>query len=169
MARAAWWLTRAIDGLAYIENVVRLAPEGPLFRWALGYTYALVGRVDDAAKQAEWLAENAVQLPYTAQLRALVAALQGRNTDALALLATVNIATLDGHHTFHLSESYAMAGDIERAMALAFRAVELGFYPYTGITRLCPFYAPLREAAGFDLLAAKAAERVAQFDAAFAS
>ena len=86
-------------------------------------------RVDDAAKQAEWLAENAVHLPYTAQLRALAAALQGRSTDALALLATVNIATLDGHHTFHLSESYAMAGDIERA---------------------------------------KAAERVAQFDAAFA-
>ena len=101
--------------------------------------------------------------------RALVAAMQGHSTDALTLLATVDIATLDGHHTFHLSESYAMAGDIERAMALAFRAVEPGFYPYTGITRRCPFYAPLREAAGFDLLAAKAAERVAQFDAAFAS
>ena len=89
------------------------------------------------------------------------------SAEALALLATVDIASVDGHHTFHLSESYAMAGDIARALELAERAVEMGFFPPTYITRLCPFYAPLRDAAGFERVAGKAAERVAQFDASF--
>jgi TolB-like protein/Flp pilus assembly protein TadD len=163
----AWFTPRPGDGVAYLEQGLRLAPENAIFHWALGYHYALLGRVDDAAQRAEWLSRNAAQLPYTAQLRSLVASLQGRATEALSLLAPVDIAALDGHHTFHLSESYAMAGDLERAMALAERAVEMGFYPHTYITRLCPFYAPLRGAAGFARVAQTAAQRVAQFDAAF--
>ena len=168
VAANTWFTKSGSDGVAYLEEAVRLVPEGMIFHWGLGYHYALLGRVDEAAKCAEWLSAHAGPLPYTAQLRSLVASLQGRTADALALLATVDVTSLDGHHTFHLSESYAMAGDVERAMALATRAVNMGFFPHTYITRLCPFYAPLRDTAGFAQVAAAAAERVAQFDAAFA-
>jgi hypothetical protein len=38
-------------------------------------------------------------------------------------------STLDGHHTFHLSESYVMAGAHAKGVALLDRAVTMGFYP----------------------------------------
>ena len=131
-----------------------------------GYHYSLLGRVEEAAQQATWMSTHAGHLPYTGQLCALVASMQGRTSDALTILATVDTASLDGHHTFHLSESYAMAGDTVRALELLERAVDMGFYPHEYITKLCPFYAALRNAPGFDRVARKAALRVAQFDAA---
>ncbi len=166
VAANSWFTPRPVDGLVYLEEAVRLAPEGFIFRWGLGYHYALLGRIDDAAKQAEWLAANAAHLPYTTQLRGLVASLQGRHDEALTLVRAVDVALLDAHHTFHLSEPFAMAGDIPRALELAERAVETGFFPHTFYTRLCPFYAPLRAAPEFERVAAKAAARVAEFDAA---
>ncbi len=166
VAANSWFTNRSSDGLAYLEEAVRLVPEGPIFRWGLGYHYALLGRIEQAASEAGWLAANAALLPYTAQLRALVASLQGRHDEALVLVRAVDVASLDGHHTFHLAESFAMAGDIPRALELAERAVDMGFFPHSYFARVCPFYAPLREAAGFERVATKAAERVAQFEAA---
>lgn len=158
---------RIADGLPYMEEAVRLMPEGLIFHWGLGYHYALLGRAKDAAEQVEWLVKHASYLPYTGQLGALVAGLEGRTSDALQILNMVDTASLDGHHTFHLSESYAMAGETERALELLERAVDMGFYPYDYITRLCPFFSSLRHVPGFDRVARKAALRVAQFDAAF--
>jgi TolB-like protein len=166
VAANAWGTPRPIDGLPYMEEAVRLAPEGPIFHWGLGNTYCLLGRVEDAAEQAAWVATHAPHLSYSTQLRALVAGLQGRRADALALLETVDLDTLDGHHMAHLSESYAAAGDTARALALLERSVDIGHYVHSWITRLCPYYAQLRQEPGFERVAAKAAARVAAFDAA---
>ncbi len=111
------------------------------------------------------LAENAAALPYTAQLRALLAAVSGRREEALEILATVDESALDGHHTFHLAESYAVAGAHERAVALLDRAVTLGFYPHDYYSRLCPFHDALRGRDDFARVAARAAERSAAFRA----
>jgi eukaryotic-like serine/threonine-protein kinase len=161
----AWFQGRAAEGVPFMEESVRLAPDGLIFRWALGYHYALVGRGEDAAVQAAWLTERAPQVPYTSQLRALIAALEGRAADALTLLETVDIGALDGHHTFHVAESYIMAGEGSRGLALLDTAVDRGFYPYGYYAHYCPFLAPVRGTAEFGRIAAKAAARVAAFDA----
>ncbi|MEJ2541347.1 MAG: hypothetical protein P8188_15495, partial [Gemmatimonadota bacterium] len=141
---STWFVGRAPEGLAAMEEAVRLASTGPIFHWALGYHYALLGRFLDAGREAAWLTENAAELPYTTQLRALLAGVDGRHTDALELLSSVDELALDAHHTFHISESYAVAGAKERAVALLDRAVTHGFYPAHYFARWCPFYAGLR-------------------------
>jgi len=166
VAASAWCTARPIDGLAYMREAVRLAPEGPIFHWGLGTTYCLLGRLDEAAEQAAWLAAHAPHFSYTIQLRALLAGLQGRPAEALELLHTVDLDSLDSHHMAHLSESYAAAGDTVRALELLDRSVEMGFYAHSAITRLNPYFARLRETPGFERVAAKAAARVAAFDVA---
>ena len=136
---------------------------GLIFHWGLGLHYALLGRFTDAEREATWLAEHAAELPYTAQLRALVAAVAGRRDEALELLSHVDELALDGHHTGHLAESYAMAGEHGRAVALVDRAVTLGFYPYDYYARLSPFYEPLRGREDFARVLDRAAQRVAEF------
>jgi TolB-like protein/tRNA A-37 threonylcarbamoyl transferase component Bud32/tetratricopeptide (TPR) repeat protein len=160
-----WFVGRAQEGIPAMEEVVRLAPTGPIFRWALGYHYALVERFSDAGREAAWLTENATELPYTTQLRALLAAVDGRPDDALELLSSVDELALDGHHTFHISESYAMAGAHDRAVALLDRAVTLGFYPVDYFERFCPFYAALRGREDFARVLARAERRVDAFRA----
>jgi Flp pilus assembly protein TadD len=163
VAANTWFQGRPLEGLPAMEEAVRLAPMGPVFRWALGYHYALVGRFSEAEREAAWLAEHAAELPYTAQLRALVAAQAGRRDEALERLSHVDELALDAHHTFHLAESYAMAGDHERAVALLDRAVTMGFYPHTYYARLCPFFEGLRGREDFAKVVGRAAERVAEF------
>jgi serine/threonine protein kinase/tetratricopeptide (TPR) repeat protein len=160
-----WFVGRPAEGLESQERSLDLEPESFIHRWTLAYHYLLIGRTADAARQAEWLHEHAPQLPYTAQMRALVAAIEGRPNDALALLATVDIRVLDGHHLFHLAESFAMAGDTTRGMELFEMAVDKSFYPYDFFAVYCPFLAPLRGTAEFDRVLAKAARRVAEFSA----
>jgi hypothetical protein len=109
--------------------------------------------------------QRAPRLPYTVQLRALVVAVQGGKADALEWLRPVDWAALDAHHTFHLSESFAMAGDTARALELVERAVDNGFYPYDFLAIHCPFMAPLRGSAEFDRVLTKARRRVAEFSA----
>ena len=91
--------------------------------------------------------------------------MQGRATAALDALARVDVAHLDAHHTFHLSESFAMAGDTARALELLERAVDRGFYPHKYFAEYCPFMAPLRGMPEFDRIVTKAARRVAEFSA----
>ena len=140
-------------------------PENPIIHWGLGYTYALMGRDADAAERARWMVARVPLLPYTVQLSSLVDAMQGRTIAALNALARVDVAPLDAHHTFHLSESFAMAGDTARALALLERAVDRGFYPSRYVGEWCPFMAPLRRMPEFDRIVAKASRRVAEFSA----
>jgi eukaryotic-like serine/threonine-protein kinase len=160
-----WFAGRPGENIAAIEGAVEMDPTNPIIRWALGYTYALVGRIRDAAEQAQWLTAQAPQFPYSVQLSALVDAVEGRSAAALAALARVDLGSLDAHHTFHIAESFAMAGDTERALTLLEHAVSHGFYPYEFVTEYCPFMAPLRGTPEFERIAADAARRTAEFSA----
>ena len=160
-----WFVGRPMEGLESQERSLELEPESFIHRWTLAYHYLLVGRTADAARQADWLNEHAPQLPYTAQMRALIAAAEGRPNDALALITPVDIRVLDGHHLFHLAESFAMAGDTARGMELFEMAVDKSFYPYEFFAIHCPFLEPLRGTPEFDRVLAKSARRVAEFSA----
>jgi serine/threonine protein kinase/Flp pilus assembly protein TadD len=160
-----WNAGRAGARVDAMERAMELDPENPIIRWGLGYTYALVGRVADAGVQARWMLTRVPRLPYTVQLSSLVDAIEGRQAAARDALAGVDLTPLDAHHTFHLSESLAMAGDTTRALELLERAVDRGFYPHAFIAEYCPFMAPLRGKPEFERIAAKAARRVAEFSA----
>ena len=108
-------------------------------------------------------------LPYTAQLRGLIAAAAGRNEEAINILAGVDETSLDGHHTFHLAESYVVAGAHDKGIMLLDRAVTMGFYPADYFERLCPFFAAVRGREDFARVVARARVRAAEFAAAVAS
>ncbi len=148
-----------------LERSLALDPRNAIVHWGLGYTYALMGRFGDAAIQVSWMLTNTPELPYTSQLSALVDAAEGRQQAALATLAGVNRGALDAHHTFHLAESVAMAGDTTGALALLEWAVDHGMYPARFYAEFCPFMEPLRGMQEFDRIVAKAARRVADFSA----
>jgi len=148
-----------------MERALATDPDSAIIRWTLGYDYAIVGRLADARAHAEWLHQRAPQLPYTVQLRALLAAMDGRKEEALVWLRGVDTGSLDAHHTFHLGESFAMAGDPARALELLERAVDYGFYPHDFFAVHCPFLASLRGTPEFERILAKAAVRVQEFSA----
>jgi len=158
-----WWTDHVAEGLPKLERAMEMDPGNMIVRWTLGYGRALVGDVAGAASDAAILRERAPTMPYTGQLTALVHALSGRRADALAALATAQ--PLDAHHRFHLAESWAMAGDTERAFALLEEAVQGGFHPGEFIARHCPFLAPLRGTPRFDAIAAEALRLTADFRA----
>ena len=154
---------RPHEGLDIHEHALVLDPDNPIIHWSVGYTYALLGRMADASAQAQWMQTHVPQIPYTVQLVALLEGSAGRTAEARAALATLPDMSFDGHITFHLSESFAVAGDIPTALRLLGQAVERGFYPHDYIAVHCPFLAPLRGIAEFDRIVATAAERVAAF------
>jgi serine/threonine-protein kinase len=158
-----WFHGRLGGRLDALEKAVSMDPASPIMHWGLGYTYALVGRVADAAEQATWMRANAPAMPYTVQLASLVDALEGRPGPALAALRQLDLTPLDAHHTFHICESFAMAGDSSRALELLEQAVERGFYSYDFIARYCPFMEPLRGTPEFARIAARAEQRVKEF------
>ena len=153
---------RHLDAL---ERSRTMDPDNPIINWALGYTYALMGQAGDAARQAQWMRAHAAELPYTVQLSSLVDAIEGRHDAALDALARLDVAPLDAHHTFHIAEVYAMAGDTPRALALLERAVDHGMHPYKFYAEYCPFTVPLRGHPEFARIVDKAARRVAEFSA----
>ena len=159
-----WFTGQGAEGIEPIRRGIALEPESVIAHWALGYNYAMAGMFAEAAAEADWMQQRAPQLPYTAQLRALVAAIEGRKEEALTWLRQVDWTALDAHHTFHLSESFAMAGDTTRALELFERAVENGFYPHDFFAVHCPFLAPLRGSREFERIAARAAERMREFE-----
>ena len=55
-----------------------LDPENPIIQWSLGYSYALLGRNDDALVRAQWMQAHVPQMPYTVQLTALLEGVAGR-------------------------------------------------------------------------------------------
>jgi len=162
---AHWFVGRPAEGLEAHERGLRLDGDNPIIHWSLGYTYALIGRLADARDHATWMEAHAPEMPYTVQLAALLDGLQGRPEDARARLAAIAESSFDAHITFHMSESFAVAGAHEAALRVLEQAVERGFYPHDYIAVHCPFLAPLRGTAAFDRIAARAARRVAEFNA----
>ncbi len=160
---AHWFAGRPAEGLREHEHGLVLDPENPIIHWSLGYTYALLGQLDRARQQADWMQSRVPAMPYTVQLLSLVQALEGRQAEARATLATIAEPNFDGHITFHLAESWAMAGDPGTALRRLGEAVEKGFYPYDYIAAHCPFLTPLRGTPEFARIAARAAQRKAEF------
>ncbi len=159
-----WWSNRAAEGIALVQRGVATDPGNLIGRWVLGYTCALTGDAAAAAGPAQHLVEQAPSMPYTGQLMALVHGLNGRPD--LARAALKDVVALDAHHRFHLAESFAMAGEPERALALLEEAVRSGFHPDRFIAEYCPFFASLRGTPRFDAIAAEAKRRTAEFKVA---
>jgi len=159
----AWFTGRLAEALAPHRRALELDPQGFLVRWSVGYTFALVGDLTDAAEQAQWCKAAGPQVPYTWQLDSLVASLRGDRAGGLAGLAPVNTAPLDFHLTFHLAESFAMAGAVDRALAVLEESVDKGFYAYTFMKEYCPFLAPLRGLPEFERIMEKARRRWEEF------
>jgi len=161
---AAYWFVDSIeDSLPDLERSLELDPQNFLSQWAIGYTYTLLGRLTEAERHAAFFDENEPENPYGRQLRSLVDALEGRHEAALEVLAEVDLTPLDPHNTFHLSESFAMAGDTSRALEVLESAVDQGFYPYPYINEFCPFMAPLRSMPEFAGILEKSKEKTEAF------
>ena len=162
---AHWFAGRPLEGLDAHQRGLTLDPENPIIHWSLGYTYALLDRLAEADVHARWMQARVPQMPYTVQLVSLLQGLAGRTAEACATLETIALITFDGHITFHLSESYAVAGDPATALRLLDHAVERGFYPHDYIAVHCPFLASIRPHTDFTRIAARAAERAVAFGA----
>lgn len=76
---------------------------------------------------------------------------------------------LTADHLFHLAESHAMAGDLERGLELLALGVERGFYPYDFVTEHCPFLEPLRTQPAFAGIRDEVRRRHEAFDAEIAA
>ena len=163
-----WFAGRFAGSVGMIRRSLELDPQNYIQRWTMGYTCALVGDLPGVVEEVKWLAEYGPMVPYTWQLLSLLASLQGNQADGLAALARVNTGPLDFHLCFHLAESYAMAGDTARALAVLEEAVDKGFYAYEFMTRYCPFMAPLRGLAEYERIMVKARGRWDAFRAAVA-
>ncbi len=158
-----WFVGRPEEAPPHLRRGLDLDPQNRILRWCAGYTEALLGDVLGAAVHAAWLRENAPNLPYTVQLCSLLEALEGRSDEARELLEKLEVSPLDAHNTFHLAESFAMAGETDRALDLLERAVDVGFYPYPFLAEYCPFMAPLRGTEAFEKILAAAFDRFDSF------
>jgi serine/threonine protein kinase/tetratricopeptide (TPR) repeat protein len=156
-----WWAGRAAEGLPKMERALELEPGNPMIRWSLGYTRALLGDAAGAAKDAAVLLDQVPTMPYTPQLLAIVQAMAGKQEEARETLGDVQL--LDAHQKFHLAESFAMAGDTERALSLLEEAVDAGFHPGDFIATHCPFFESLRGTPRFEAIAEKALRRTREF------
>jgi hypothetical protein len=108
---------------------------------------------------------HAPRMPYAPHLKSLVLSLQGRQAEARAILTGVDTAVLDGHQSWHLAESFAMAGAHEDAIRLLDQAIERGNYVHDFFERHGPFFEPLRGDPEFARIVARAAQRKAEFAA----
>jgi eukaryotic-like serine/threonine-protein kinase len=162
---ARWFAGRIAEAPPFMERALELEPESVIIPWGLGCTYAMLGRIDEADLRAEWLMTHAPRMPHAPHLKSLVLSLQGRQDEARAILAGVDTAVLDGYQSWHLAESFAMAGAHEEALRLLDQAVERGNYPHDFFERHGPFFEPLRGSPEFARIVARAAQRKAEFAA----
>jgi eukaryotic-like serine/threonine-protein kinase len=162
---ARWFVGRIEEAPSFLERALELEPESVFIPWVLGYTYAMLGRIDEAEVRAEWLMTHAPRMPYAPHLKSLVLSLQGRQEEACAVLEDLDTAVLDGHQSWHLAESFAMAGAHEQALRLLEQAIERGNYLHDFFERHGPFFEPLRGDPEFTRVVARAAQRKAEFAA----
>jgi serine/threonine protein kinase/tetratricopeptide (TPR) repeat protein len=158
---APWWRGRVTEGLPSVERAMAMDAGNPMIRWSLGYARALAGDAGGGAREVAVLLDQAPTMPYTAQLLAIVQAMEGRQPEARATLRGVQL--LDAHQKFHLSESFAMAGDTEQALVLLEEAVDTGFHPGEFIAAHCPFFDSLRGLPRFQAIADKALRFTREF------
>ena len=154
-----WCDGRFAASLSPMRRSMELDPGNFIVRWMHGYTLALNGDFTLAAVDAEFMTRVSPDSPYTRQLAGLVAGVTGRRDEALALLAPLDRVHLDHHESFHVAESYAAAGEGERALAMIEDGIGKGFHPYEFIATHNPLLAPVRALPGFRRVAELARER----------
>ena len=159
-----WFTGHHEAGVDFIRHAAAMDPKNLIVRWCAGYTFACLNRLDEADEHAAVIRDLGPDVPYTRQLCALIEGVRGHPDRALEQLAPIDLTHLDGHHKFHLAESYAMAGATERALDLLDQAVQLGFYPYPYIAEHCPMLEPLRGEARFAEIAEEAKRLVEAFE-----
>jgi len=115
----SWWTGQFTEGTTYLEQAVRLVPAGLIFRWGLGNHYTLVGRYEEAARQAGWLTEHAPHFAYTRTLHGLLLGAAGRHAEAQTVLDAIDMVPLDGHHIYDTAELLRLL----RAVITVFRIV----------------------------------------------
>jgi tetratricopeptide (TPR) repeat protein len=159
-----WFIGRPEESISALQRGLRIDPQNFIVHWCIGYTYALLGRLDDAARHAKALNDMGPDVPYTRQLLALIDGLEGRCEAALPRIAQLDVGLLDAHHLFHLAESFIVAGRHDRGLDLLEQSVS-GFHPYPYMAEFCRFLDPVRGTARFGSVLATARERVESFAA----
>ena len=163
-----WFVGRAEEAIAPLKRGLEIDPQNFIVHWTIGYTYALVGRLQDAQHQALILQEMAPEGAYTRQLLSLIDGLEGRSEAALERIGALDVAPLDAHQIFHLAESFIAGGDHTRGLDLLERSVP-GFYPYSYMLQYCRFLDPVRDKPRFKAVLDTARQLVETFPTAAVS
>ncbi len=150
-----WFIGNAGDSIPDLERALELDSRHLMVIWSLGYAFVLLRDHANAAKHAAALSAAAANFTYTRQLLSLIDGLEGRQQQALDRIRSLDTAPLDGHHRFHLAESFVAAGDHDRALDLLEQSVE-GFHPYLYMAEHCWFLDPLRNTPRFGAVLARA-------------
>lgn len=163
-----WFVGRAERGIADMLRGLEIDPDSFVLQWCVGYAYALLARMEEATHHAAQLKRLFPGAPYTRQLLSLIDGLEGRGAAALERLAPINTAVLDAHQHFHLAESFILAGDLERGLALL-EGSNAGFHPYGYMAKHCRFLDPVRGLPRFEALLEQARARTEAFRKALSS
>ncbi len=129
------WTPNALLYLGDPERFLALLPEGttPLARFYRGYAFWRSGRSGEAAQELGPAFRERPSDPFARLAEALVAVIEGRSDDARLLLGQLalqrtRLSASDGEQSFRVAELLAAAGDRERALVEAERAVAQGFF-----------------------------------------
>lgn len=131
-------------GVAPLLRGLELSGDAAIWRWHWGYLLVLLERLDEATAEARRIEVTEPDSPYTRQLLAMTAALNGDVASARAHLGRINSDHSDHHLTFHVAECWALLGKLEHAASLVEAAVARGFFPYAFIALHNPFMRPLQ-------------------------
>jgi serine/threonine protein kinase len=159
----AWFGGRFADGLAPMDRCLELGGEGTILRWMHGYGFALHGDIDQARTEGDRILRADDGNPYSRQLVALASALAGDRVGAREILRPLDGRRFDHHLSFHMAESYAVAGDHDWALTLLEHAIGHGFHPYDFIAKHNRFLDPLRADPRFAPIEQDALRRWAAF------
>ena len=156
------------NALLYLDDPARflaLLPPGssPLVRFYRGYALWRGGSPQSATQELAPAFRERPADPFARLAEALVAILEERRDDARLLLGQLalqraRLAASDGELTFRIAELLAAAGDRERALVEAERAVEQGFFCSRCLAG-APAFATLQGEARYSALLAAARRR----------
>lgn len=129
------WTPNALLYLGDPARFLTLLPESstPLARFYRGYALWRSGRPSEAAQELGPAFRERPSDPFARLAEALVAVIEGRSDDARLLLGQLalqrtRLSASDGEQSFRVAELLAAAGDRERALTEAERAVAQGFF-----------------------------------------
>jgi serine/threonine protein kinase/tetratricopeptide (TPR) repeat protein len=157
-----WFVGRPERVIPDLQRGLEIDPHNFIVHWCIGYAFALMGRLTDAARHARALDDMGPDVPYTRQLLALVDGLEHRAEAARKRIGSLDTSSLDAHHLFHLAESFIVAGDRDRGLDLLERSAS-GFHPYLYVASFCRFLDPARGTPRFDAYLAAVRTRTESF------